>query len=350
MKTKRTLRNGMFITVICMSLTAANVSVSAAGQSEAQEPKLCALVTFEKGAVTSWISYTYVEDFLVGMHDSYQGTETEYSYSETGKTIVTKDRTGYITEESRYNSKDQLIYIDSSSSKYISLKDDQGNEIYHYVKPGGVEQELSYDEQGRISEIITHSAVGDECMEFEYSSDGLHLDIIGTLYVGTADETTMLYMTVDYDSAGHIVKEDDYSFKDHFITTWEYDENGRLIGEDQYNGDTLKISYTWEYDENGHNNRRIDFNNAQGYTTTHFYVRDENGNVIQAYEEQEDPTDNEIVYTILEYMNVYNEYGDLKRHYTYKSSAETWEEWDSVVFYFYEYDEIPHNVGQLFAE
>ncbi len=348
MKTKRTIRNIMLIVVMCLSLTTAkDVSVSAAEQSEASEPKLCARVTLGYGGVTSWVTYTYVEDFLVGMNDPYKGTETEYIYSESGKTIVTKDSSGAITEESHYNSKDQLIYIDSSSSKYISLKDDQGNEIYHYVKPGGVEQEFSYDGQGRVSEIISNSVMGVEYQNFEYSSDGLHLDVIGTLNVGTADEATMLYMEVDYDSAGHIVMETDYTFKDHFITIWTYDENGRRIGEDQYNGDTLKTSYTWGYDEDGHNDRRIDFYNSQGYTTTHFYQRDENGNIIQTYEEQEDPTDNEIIYTILEDRSVYNDHGDLGKYYTYKSSAETWEDWDTVTFYFYEYDEIPHNIGQL---
>ena len=315
---------------------AAETEATATEQPEGPDPKLCALVRMERGSgVTSWIAYTYEGDQLVRTHDSYQGSETLYSYSEDGRTIVTKDRSGNITRESHYNAQDKLIYIQSSDSEYISLKDDYGNEVYHYVKDGGAEQELFYDERGRISEIINHSASGEGHISFTYSSDGLHLDITGNI-----NGTSVQLGEIDYDSAGHIVKE-----TDSFVTTWTYNERGQLVEEERYQGDTFNFRYTWEYDEDGRNNRRIDDNAL--YSTTHYYLRDESGRVIQAYQEQEDPTNKSTVYTILEYRTTYNDHGDREKYYTYKSSAETWEEWDTVTFYFYEGDEIPHNIGQL---
>lgn len=315
---------------------AAETETPATEQPEAPEPKLCALVRMERGAgVTSWSTYTYEGDLLMRREDSYRGTVTEYSYSEDGRTIVTKDRSGNVTRESRYNAQDKLIYIQSSDSEYISLEDDYGNEIYHYVKDGGAEQELFYDERGRVSEIINHSASGDGHINFTYSSDGLHLDITGNV-----NGTSTQLAEIDYDNAGHIVRE-----ADSFVTTWTYNERGQLVEEERYQGDTFKFRYTWEYDEDGRNSRRIDDNAL--YSTTHYYLRDERGMVIQAYQEQEDPTNKSIVYTILEYKNTYNDHGDREKVYTYESNAETWEDWDTVTFYFYEYDEIPHNIGQL---
>ncbi|MBR1759121.1 MAG: hypothetical protein IJ744_10425 [Lachnospiraceae bacterium] len=316
------------------SKTDANV----AKQQEASKPKLCAEITLKSGSITSWITYRYEGDLLVEKNDPYQGIATEYSYDEDGKTVVTRDCDGYgnVTEESRYNSQEKLIYIKSNDSKYISLKDDQGNEVYHYVKNGGAEHELIYDEQGRISQIIYHNAANPGYFSFEYSSDGLHLDIVANDNNGTST----LYEEIDYDDAGHIVKE-----TDSFVTTWTYDDQGRLIGEERYQGGLFNFRYTWEYDEKGHNSRRID--EFPDYTTTHFYLRDESGNIIQTYQEQEDPTDNEIIYTILESSNVYNNRGALEKHYTYSSYAESWDDWNAVILYFYEGDQIPKNIGQL---
>ena len=319
---------------------AAETNAPATEQPPAPEPKLLEVVTMQRGTVTSWITNTYEGDLLVRKYDSYQGIETVYSYSEDGKTVITKDRAGNVTNESRYNSQEKLIFIKSTDSEYISLKDNQGREVYHYVKSGGGEHELSYDEQGRVSEIFSHNSFGDGYLNFEYSPDGLHLDIISNV-----NGSTSLYTEVDYDSAGHIVKETDRSTRDPFVTTWTYDERGRLTGEEQYQGDTFKVRYTWTHDENGQNDSRID--EYASYTTTHYYLRDERGEFLQIYEEQEDPTNNAIVYTILESRYVYNDRGDLAKRYNYTSSAETWEDWNTVVFYFYEGDQIPQNIGQL---
>lgn len=315
---------------------AAETEATATEQPEDPEPKLYALVTMERGAgVTSWSTYTYEGDLLMRREDPYRGTVTEYSYSEDGRTVTTSNYFGTVTREARYNAQDKLIYIQSSDSEYISLKDDYGNEVYHYVKDGGAEQELFYDEQGRINEIINHSASGEGHISFTYSSDGLHLDITGNI-----NGTSMQLGEIDYDSAGHIIRE-----ADSMTTTWTYNECGQLVEEERYQGDTFHSRYTWEYDEDGHNTCRIDDNAL--YLTTHYYLRDENGRVVQAYQEQEDPTNKSIVYTILEYRTTYNDHGDREKNYTYKSSAETWEEWDTVTFYFYEYDDIPQNIGQL---
>lgn len=212
------------------------------------------LISVSNSDNTSYVTYTYVNNYVVDVRDSEDNT-TRYEYDTEGFLIAKTLPNG--SKEYKTYTEDGKVKTLSSNSKtiYEYSYDDYGN-MYNVKLADGNDMYFEYDENGNLKKLTDPKDVD---TQYEYDEKG---NIKKIIY---CDNT---YEAFDYNSIGNVIR---YTDRSGNVTQYEYDSNDRTKSMKLSDG-TL-VEYT--YDSND-NLIRVKEN---GETTNMSY--DEYGNVVK---------------------------------------------------------------------
>ena len=218
----------------------------------------------------------------------------------------------------------------------VVLRDQDGHMLYRSPQLSGVAQEFEYDDTGRVIYSRVVSPEEDTDFTFDYSEDGMRLDV-----TRHASEGDTLFMEVEYDGKGHMIWEADHSIAYDCISTWEYNDDGKVIYQSQDFADTF-YEYKNEYDSNGRLMIRR-MNHSNGTSSISEYTRDERGRILSIDRNKinSEGVTEEWSHT----LNEYNSYDDLSKKCYYNTYEEDDTDWDRITYYIYDYDHIDPNIG-----
>lgn len=216
--------------------------------------------------------FSYDEEGKVLRQTTYDedGLDTEKSYTYTDSLVRMKEYkelgmlSYYITEESVYNSENQLVRKVCKHTKYVEedtyTYDDHGNITYHKnvdSDKGGLgnyeeTNEYKYDDSGRImSYTNTTTYIGRDWSpnvvkyEYEYKKDG-------TMAILRSDENYKSKWV--YDKFHNMIEsyfaaaEDNSMGEADSRFEYEYDKNNRVVKVLTYDGDLIESYTFYEYE------------------------------------------------------------------------------------------------------